>query len=352
MTEKKEYLPGVYFGMPFDEYVKVPAMNASRLKLELISPMDSWARSPKNPVFGEIDEETKAKNEGRIYHKLVLEGREAFDLEYAPDFEDDPLDKTILRTTDDIKYALSKCGAPVTFKTKAEGASRLLDADPKARILDVMAGQHRAKYPKGVEFIPAKLLREVELHNHVIKYNPELRKWLTAGYPEVTVIWDDPEFGIRFKIRIDYLKLQFSTDLKTFANSKMKRVKLAIMDAFATQKYHIQSSLYLRGNGMAKYLVENGQVFGAVDPKWLQEFTRYPAETFNFIFIQKGPAPVARGSWVRKDSALDKQGLALIAEAVKSHQATVKNFGDDPPVDLAPAEELQMDEMPAFINYI
>lgn len=373
MTDQKEYQPGIYFGLPFDEYVKIPAMNASRLKLELVSPMDSWSRSHKNPVFDEIDDETKAKNEGRIYHKFILEGKEEFDRVYAVDFEDDPNDKTIIRTGDDIKLALSKVGAPTSFKVKDMGITMLLDADPKARILDVMKAEHRRKYV-GREFIPAKLMREVELHNHVIRYNPELRRWLTGGYPEVTVIWDDPELGIRFKIRIDYLKLQFPVDLKTFANTKMKRVKLAILDAIATQKYHIQSSLYMRGVGASKYLVENGDVYiwdggeplsfnGRIDSafkdgakpelqKWLGEYTLYPVESFNFIFIQKGPAPVAMGNWIKKGSALDMQGLTLVTEAVRSHLETVKNFGDLPPLHLAPAEELQMDEMPGFMHFI
>lgn len=359
------YKPGVYFSMPFDEYVKVPAMNASRLKLELVSPMDSWARSSLNPVFAEIDDETKAKNEGRIYHKLILEGQSEFDKVYAPALEDDPNDKTILRTSDDIKYALAKCGAPVTFKTKDEGITRLLDADPKARIWAVMDRDHRAKFP-GREFVPAQFLREVQLHNHVIKYNPELRSWLAGGYPEGTGIWDDQELGMRFKIRIDYLKVKFPVDLKSFANSKMKRVKLAIADAIAAQKYHIQGSLYMRGVGAAKFLVENGMVFNIIEPamltwqwandedleKWLQEFTRYPAESFNFIFIQKGPAPVAVGNWMKKDGAMDRHGRILIEEAVNSHLKARRTFGDDPPLNLEPAQELQMDEMPAYINSI
>lgn len=362
MTQK-QYAPGIYFGMPFEEYVKVPAMNASRLKLELVSPMDSWARSTKNPVFEEIDDETKAKNEGRVYHKLILEGREEFDKAYAPDFEDDPSDSTILRTVDDIKLALSKAGAKTTFKAKDMGIAMLLDADPKAKILDVMKAQHRAKYA-GREFIPAKFMREVELHNHVIKYNPELRAWLAGGYPEVTVIWDDDELGLRFKIRIDYLKLRFPVDLKSFANSKMKKVKLAIADAIAAQKYHIQAALYLRGVTAAKAMVGEGAVYNsntraawewAVNDtmeKWVLEFEKETADSFNFIFIQKGPAPVAVGNFMRKGSAMDQAGVNLIQEAVRSHLRAKATFGDDPPLHLEPAEELQMDEMPAYINSI
>lgn len=353
------YQPGIYFSLPFEEYCKIPAMNASRLKLELVSPMDAWARSSANPVRDEIDDETKAKNEGRIYHKLILEGREEFDKVYAPEFEVDPDDKTIIKTSEEIKGALAKVGAPVSFKVKNDGIARLIDADPKARIYDLMEAEHRKQFP-GREFIPARLHREVQLHDKVIKYNPELRKWLMGGYPEVTVIWEDPELGLVFKIRIDYLKIRTATDLKSFANSKMKKVKLAIMDAIAAQKYHIQMSLYLRGIAQAKALTSIGQVFNIEDGKpvpmdetsWLADFADSPVESFNFLFIQKGPAPVAMGFRALPGSAVDKAGMNAIQDAVRSHLEAKRNFGDDPPVNLAPSEELQMDELPAYINNV
>ena len=166
--------PGIYFGLPFDTYCKIQAINAGGIKRLLVSCMDYWAETPMNPVYHLINTDTQAKEDGRIFHKRILEGRTAFYQQYAPDYEDDK-DPAVLRTVDDIKSRLLKLGAPVTFKTKAEGAARLVKLEPKARILHVEEYQHRAQYP-GREFVSQALIREVELNAKVIDFHPQLQQ--------------------------------------------------------------------------------------------------------------------------------------------------------------------------------
>jgi len=100
---------GVYFNMSFDEYLKIPCLNASGIKELNISETDFWSRSWMNPDYDDIDDDSKAKIEGRAYHKRILEGRERFFSEYALEYEDDG-NPMVLRSAKEIKEKLDRIG--------------------------------------------------------------------------------------------------------------------------------------------------------------------------------------------------------------------------------------------------
>ena len=98
---------GIYFDMPFEEYLAIPCLNASGIKELNISETDFWARSFMNPDNDTVDDDTRAKIEGRAYHKRILEGEDALYNQYALEYEDDLTDNMVLRGNDDMKAALT-----------------------------------------------------------------------------------------------------------------------------------------------------------------------------------------------------------------------------------------------------
>ena len=74
--------PGVYFGLTDDVYHADPALGSTDIKTLAFSPCDYWFKSPLNPERTDA-EPTPAQAFGSAVHKLVLEGRQAFESRYA-----------------------------------------------------------------------------------------------------------------------------------------------------------------------------------------------------------------------------------------------------------------------------
>lgn len=353
MSEELE--PGIYFGMPDDTYHSLPYLSSTGIKNLLVSPMDFWARSWMNPWKEEDDEDdsdgkTKhdAKTIGKAYHKRILEGAAAFRAAYAPAFQCE--DPDVLRSADDIKDALFDLGLSKAG-SKEKLIERLLDADPEAKIYDVLLREYIEDHP-GVTFLSDKVIRRIELSAKMIECHDDLKFFFVGGYPEVSIVWDDEELGVRMKVRTDYLKVSAVNDLKTFANLMNKPTERAIYSAMASNKYHIQGALYLRGVDASKQMVKEGRVFGRemVDQKWLAAFAESADHTFNFVFQQKGIAPVAMGCEFNRQDPMFDQGMTCIKQGVELFKRNMSVFGEDPWVDTRKPFMLHWAQYPAYAN--
>lgn len=100
--------PGIYFGMPEDEYHAIPALSASGLKKLSASSMDFWANSWLN--LDREERQNQFLDYGKAIHAFVLEGEEAYTSRYAilPEPKDFGEDAVIYTSTDEIKAAISK----------------------------------------------------------------------------------------------------------------------------------------------------------------------------------------------------------------------------------------------------
>lgn len=344
----QEAEPGIYFGMPDDTYHSLPYLSSTGIKNLLVSPMDFWARSWMNPWKEDDEEESEAKTIGKAYHKRILEGAAAFRAAYAPTFECD--DPDVLHSAEDIKDALSDLGLSKAG-SKQKLIERLLDADPDAKIYDVLLREYIEDHP-GVTFLSNKVIRRIELSAKMIECHDDLKFFFVGGYPEVSVVWDDEAYGVRMKVRTDYLKVSAVNDLKTFANLMNKPTERAIYSAMASNKYHIQGALYLRGVDAAKQMVKEGRVFGRelVDQKWLAAFAESADHTFNFVFQQKGIAPVAMGCEFNRQDPMYDQGMTCIRQAVDVFKRNMAVFGEDPWVDTRKPFMLHWAQYPAYAN--
>src|ERR1700686_3130168 len=79
---------GIYIGLDADRYHEDDALGSSDIKRLRRGAFEYWWGSRLNPCRPE-DDETEAQKVGTAYHKIILEGRQAFDALYLrrPDDE-------------------------------------------------------------------------------------------------------------------------------------------------------------------------------------------------------------------------------------------------------------------------
>jgi hypothetical protein len=343
--------PGVYFDLPFADYLAQPCIQSSGIKSLLVSGPNFWAESWMNPFRRRKD--SKAFAEGRPYHCRILEGAEAFQANYAPLFEFDDSDPSVLTTDTKVTARLRDLGVKGYSTTDAAGrAKMLLEADPAAKILSAMREAHTAQYP-GREFLHPDIIREIELAAAAIKANPHIAPWLAGGYPEVSIIYDDPELGVRVKVRFDYLKIGAGADLKTVANEKGRDFEKAVDYAIAGYRYIIQPALYLRAADAAAGLIRAGAVYGDKIPPqdWLDAFASTPVDEFRFIFQQKGAALCTEGRiYSRLNTELCAQGEARIQKGVARFKDYYSRFGDAPWFSMNAPQHIDYSSLPSYVN--
>lgn len=348
--------PGVYFDMSFDEYLSIPCLQSSHLKKVLISEMDFWVTSWLNPNKDTVDDDTQAKIDGRAYHKRILEGSAAFYDSYFPAYEHSGPD--LMDSNKELYAELKSLDVKgMSGKTKPEMIAALLDYDRdeyEDRILDCVRNRYLAQHI-GKEQLAWKTIRYIEVSALMVNNHAHLKSWIAGGYPEVTVIWDDPVTGLRFKIRADYLKIGSVIDLKTFANQMGKTLDKAIDHAYANYKYKISAALYLNGAIAAQGLIKQGKVFMR-DPArvlmegWLDSYASTPIRDFRFIFQQKGEAPVAKGRTVTNGESAYKDGAPYIVFAADKFKAAYETYGEDPWIVQDAPEEMHIDQLPNYSN--
>jgi hypothetical protein len=343
---QKTYEPGIYFGMPDEEYHTIPLLSASGMKQLLISPMDFWARSWMNPRKAE-EEDSVAKMLGKAYHKRILEGPDNFKMCYAPTFNPEDLEN-VLETIQDMKDVLIPRG--VSLKSTAR------HSDYKQAVIDLNAGytfvsDEREKYEfenMGKVFLSQEQIDKIHVAAAMIEQHPELSKCVQGGYPEVTIIWKSRMYDVLYKARLDYLKVRMITDLKTFTNTYDTSVERAIYKTMASRKYHIQAAHYLEAVDNAIELARDGFVFGDHDPEFINNLKLSGDHKFVFIFQQKGIAPLARGHIFERGSSMHGAGVAAIDDATKQFMMCMDKYGIDPWVDDTPIKSLEDGLFPVY----
>ena len=101
-TSNSGLLPlGVHFGLDDEIYHADPGLGSTDIRRLLQSPADFWHHSKWNPDRPVSD--TDAKTWGRAFHKLTLEGPEAFARAYVMEPDKSAEAPGLIVTLDDMK---------------------------------------------------------------------------------------------------------------------------------------------------------------------------------------------------------------------------------------------------------
>lgn len=196
---------GIYFGLSEEEYFTEKRIGSTLLRNLMESPAKFWFESYLNPIKKE--KSNKCLQEGKIFHKLLLEGEKALMADFA-----------IIPS-----YMHS---ASNQFKAWKNQQIR-----PIIREEDVIKARSILAYLK--------------------KDGSVLSDFFSGGYPEVSILWTD-ERGFKRAARIDYLKVGQFIDLKTFENWESDNKNCSRY--FWKYKVFVQLIDYLRAIKAAKSL--------------------------------------------------------------------------------------------------
>ena len=199
--------PGVYPGIPETEYRSWSAVNASSLKLLERSPAHyRFARdNPKS------DDDTDALLVGRMAHMAM--------------FQPDLMDEQVRVWTPPIN---PKTGKPYGPDTNAAALDRAAFTD-----------MHRGKI-----IVAESQMAVASAVAAAARANPEIRALLELpGTPEVSIVWDDEDTGLRCQGRIDWLAKGLLLDLKTCEVASNRAVSAMAM----RYGYFTQMAFYTDG---------------------------------------------------------------------------------------------------------
>lgn len=211
----------VIMDMPFEEYLKIEALSSSKIKTINVSMSDYIEEQKKD------NSDTPAKSLGRAYHKMILEGKEAFDAAYTT-----PLDKSdYLCTIADMKDFLSGMGVKASSKaTKGDLEDAVRDNNGASFLFsDAIANETR-------EFISQ------ENYDRIHKYGDLIGSEFLGFQTEVTVLFDID--GVPCKARFDAVNRNGIRDLKTFSNPYKENLDTLPARTISRYRYDIQAVFY------------------------------------------------------------------------------------------------------------
>lgn len=345
--------PGIYFGLAEEDYFAIEALSASGMKYLRMSPLDFWSRSWMNNLRDEdLGDESDAKVLGKAYHARILEGSDAFNSRFAADL--DPSDfPEALHTAEQIKSRIREINEDADVKVKLSGtkdelAARLIEIDPRVKLWDAICDAYAKRHP-GKEFIAQRLIDKIEFAVRMIESKPDLKHDFKDGMPEVTVVYRCPDTEVLCKLRMDYLKPHGIRDLKSFSNTQERPIRDAIMREFANRRMAFQAAWYVDGARFIAPHVKAGRVFGDVDQSFLKQLAANHKKTFKFVFVQKGPAPLARG-WEFPDALSTFQIAKTRNDTMKQlFRECLDAYPEGAPwVDAVGTEAFTDDEMPLY----
>jgi hypothetical protein len=197
--------PGVYENVPAEDYFAWDAVSNSKLNL--------LKRSPRHYQHG-FNEATPAMQLGSLVHSGVLEPLAiAKRYVFMPDYASHPDNVT--------GKGVRSFSAATTFVSSMEEQFRKFHHDKQIvteKEYDTMIGMATA-----------------------LAENEKAKQLLRDGRAEVSVVWDDPETGLRCKCRSDWIKPGIMADLKTTQDAAQ------FERSIGKYGYHRQMAFYTRG---------------------------------------------------------------------------------------------------------
>lgn len=318
--------PGIYFGLPFEEYAQDWSLGSSDLVNLLISPTTYYWHSRANPRRRERSD-TPALIYGRAIHKAVLEPHR-FDDEYG--VRPPPPEPGTLVSLDDLRAKCEELGLAKSGSKKLL-ISRIREAGDKTPIYDEIVAEWEEKHA-GKVLLDQDTYDEILDASRVIRFNYHLEQAFEGGHPEVSVFWEHPS-GAPMRARFDYLKPYCVVDLKSIRNHLKQQWEVAVANAIARHQYHIQATSYLQARAQLRRFIQEGRVFG--DPidlpneEWLQELAESDNFYFYWIFYQAEGAPLTLA--VRFDERDEEFIVSTqrIQHAVETYVEYLNRYGAD-----------------------
>jgi hypothetical protein len=273
---------GVYFNMPEDVYHAIPRQSSSHIQNLLVSPgtfyakswlnlrkanqlaaaatfeveRQPWARDLAEQAISELrawqpelewsdidpkEVSTAAQQLGKAYHCAKLEP-DLLSQRFArkPSRSDFPDCKVWTGTDIERQFVALEQPKKKAGETVEDQARRLEESGYEGTIFPLEIARFN-------EWLGSRLPIDAEFWDQMTEdvaqlLESDLSDLLHGGAAEVVVLFTFR--GIRMKVKIDYLRPDAWTDLKTFDNTRGKNVLQAIVDAFQWNRGWVQAAVY------------------------------------------------------------------------------------------------------------
>lgn len=276
--------PGIYIDLPEDVYHADPAIGGSSFKNWIDDPIEWWWQSAHN-IFRPDPKSTDATEFGKCLHKIVLEGRNAFNALYSKSF-DASAHIDALDTVDDYKAALRDMGERVGGN-KDVLRDRLESNGFEGVFMEDLRAEFEDKHKDKIRISEAWYGR-LALIMKVRECDPRLREIFSEGMPEVSVFWN--EGPLRCCARYDWIKRGEIWDLKTYAGRTGKTNSERRIYNTISLRYDLQMAHYKRGHEVAK--TQELPIYGGTQEQrdYIKACFADIAD-FNFLFLKTTGAP-------------------------------------------------------------
>ena len=206
IEKKQPPAPGIYRGVPFEEYLSWDAFSKSKVKHILRSPLHLKTAESAN-------KETDAMRFGTLVDRLLF-GEDINKIGILPEF-----------------YTDEKTGKLKPFTMASNACKEIYEEIELLSDLIVK---------------PSEYEKALSVHKAIIEHKTA-KQWLfdaemNQGY-QVSIVWVDTDTGVLCKGRFDMLAEQFVCDLKTTTDASPEAFSRKIFDF----DYHVQAAMYLDG---------------------------------------------------------------------------------------------------------
>lgn len=336
---------GVYFGLDAAEYHADPAIGSTGMKKLIISPVEWWWGTPRNPLY-EPQAETPQLLMGSAIHSLILDGEEEFNRRYVRAISSNDYPGALV-TIEDLRRYLDTRGRRPQAR-KADMIRQVQEEPNHPPIWPAIQHQFELEHA-GKDVLEPREFEKAILSAKMVTANPELAPAFRDGMAEVSVFWTVD--GVRLKCRFDYLKINSTVDLKSYSvKSRGRSIDSAIFNAIGGERYDIQGVHYGNGRMQLARFVEKGLVFGDHNPRWLKAVAEKRDWKWVWIFYKTTGAPIARGKVFDPASTNWGNAQLEITKALEDYRKCEAEFGDGVWIDKTPIDTIGEGDLPSWLG--
>lgn len=353
--------PGIYFGLPEQQYHEDPSLSTSGIKKILEGCEQYWHESWMNP-YRPKREEKNCLARGTLWHCRILEP-ENFETKYiqAPALGELAQEGyEVLETIGQMRAWLERNGFQGFSKTGRHGdyvqavktaMVVLPHYDTKPYLLVEEREQLIADNPEAIVLWSEELVMEMLAAEAAIMAHPYFSKVFQGGMSEVSIFWVDEQSGIPMKARIDKLKPRAILDYKTLHVPRGKGVLKAALNAIKFERYDLQAAVYTIAVGQAVKMINEGTgiIWGDVPGAFIDDFRKQPEKPFGLIFQQEEAPYAVRGRTITRQGGdllnCFGNGLWLMQRGLDAWLHNWNTYGVKRWIDTEGLIEVQDDEI-------
>lgn len=327
MAQIVEHPLGVHLGQSHDAYIQDVGLGYSALKLLASNAIEWWDQSVYNPLRPP-EKVNAGQYRGTALHVHFLDGLRVYNRTYGilPTKESHP---------DHLEGARELIAALVARKLPTTGLVEELEnrliaskAKPRAKLLRVARDRFNRSGRKHIlraDDARIRILHRIATRSREAVNLPDgehvtLKQAFHGALTEVSVYWID-ENGVRQRARFDFMKPNFTGDLKAITEWKASDFKQSLLREAVIRGYVLQWVHYDEGRRQLRIACDEGRVFGGTPAQ--RKKLAYIAEAdewgWLWVFAKMEGAPQVRG-------IAPPRNAGQYAKAIEQREKALTNY--------------------------